>query len=140
MVFFLIFGKNPILFLFIKKGNKQIIDYYRPVSLLPICGKMFKKLLFNLIFKFLDNNLLCSNQSDSRPSDSCEYQILSIVHGIHASFDCCPSLEVTGVFLDISKAFDQVWHEGLVYKLPNSLQMILLFFQLFMISIYHHCN
>ena len=60
-----------------KKGDKQIIDNYRPVSLLPICGKIFKKLLFNSIFKFLDdNNRLSSNQSGFRPSDSHEYQLL----------------------------------------------------------------
>ena len=75
-----------------KKGDKQIIDIYRPVSLLPICGKIFKKLLFNSIFQFLDNNnLLNSNQSGFRISDSCEYQLLSIVHDTYASFDCCPS-------------------------------------------------
>ena len=66
-----------------KKGDKQIIDNYGPVSLLPICGKIFEKLLFNSIFKFLDdNNLLSSNQSGFRPSGSCEYQLLSIVHDI----------------------------------------------------------
>ena len=93
---------------------------FRPVSLLPICGKTFEKFLFNLIFKFLDyNNLLHSNQPGFRPSDSCEYQLLLIVHDIYASFDCCPSLEVRGVFLDISKAFDQVWHGGLIYKLQS---------------------
>ena len=103
-----------------KKGDKQITDNYRPVSLLPICGKIFEKLLFNSTFKFLDdNNLLSSNQSGFRPSDSCEYQLLSVVHDIYASFDCCPSLEVRGVFLDISKAFDRVWHEGLIYKLQS---------------------
>ena len=80
--------------------------------------KIIKSL--NVLFKFLDdNNLLSSNQSGFRPSDSCEYQLLSIVHDIYASFDCCPSLEVRGVFLDISKAFDRVWHEGLIYKLQS---------------------
>ena len=104
-----------------KKGDKQIIDNYRPVSLLPICGKFFQKLQFNSIFKFLDdNNLLSSNQSGFTPSDSCEYQLLSIVHDIYASFDCCASLEVRGIFLDISKAFDRIWHEGLIYKLQSS--------------------
>ena len=90
-----------------KKGDKQIIDNYRPVSLRPICGKIFEKLLFNSVFKFLDdNNLLSFNQSGFRPSNSCEYQLLSIVHDIYASFDCCPSLAVRGIFLDISKTFD----------------------------------
>ena len=34
-------------------------------------------------------------------------------------FDCNPPLEVKSVFLDISKSFDKVWHEGLLYKLKS---------------------
>ena len=59
-----------------EKGDKRIIDNDRPVSLLTICGKIFEKLLFNLIFKFLDAILLSPNKSGLRPSDSCEYQRL----------------------------------------------------------------
>ena len=51
------------------------------------------------------------------PGDSCIHQPISVTHKIYASFDANPSLEVRGVFLDISKAFDQVWHEGLIYKI-----------------------
>ena len=47
------------------------------------------------------------------------FQLLSITHEIYTSFDCNPSLEVRGVFLDISKAFDKVWHKGLIYKLQS---------------------
>ena len=61
--------------------------------------------------------MLCENQSGLRPSDSCEYQLLSIVHEIYASFDCNPPVDVRAVFLDISKVFDGVWHEGLIYKM-----------------------
>ena len=50
MAFFLVFGRNPIFFLFIKKGNKQIINNHRPVSLLPICGEFFEKLQFFIIY------------------------------------------------------------------------------------------
>ena len=97
-----------------KKGDKQIVDNYIPVSLLPIFGKIFKKLLFNSITDFLEgNNLLNSSQSGFRPNDSCESQLLSIVH-IYSSFDCHPSLEVRSIFLDISTAFDRVWYEGLL--------------------------
>ena len=63
-----------------------------------------------------ENNLLSSNQSSFRPNGSCENQLLSLVHDIYSSFDCHPSLEVRGIFLDISKAFDRAWHEGLLYK------------------------
>ena len=74
----------------------------------------------NSIFDFLDNNsLLGANQSGFRPSDSCESQLLSIGHEIYASFDYYPTLKVRGVFLDISKAFERVWHEGLIYKIKS---------------------
>ena len=36
-----------------KKGDKQTILNYRPVSLLPICGKILKRMLYNEIFNFL---------------------------------------------------------------------------------------
>ena len=70
--------------------------------------------------RFLNENKLLSDaQSGFRPSDSCEYQLLSIVYDIYKSFDCNPSLEVRGIFLDISKAFDRVWHNGLIYKIKS---------------------
>ena len=59
------------------------------------------------------------NQSDFRPSDSCVNQLIAITHEIFEAFDCNPPLEVRSVFIDISKAFDKVWHEGLLYKLKS---------------------
>ena len=64
-------------------------------------------------------NLLNSCQSDFRPNDSCINQLIS-THNIYRTFDANPSLEVRGVFLDLSKAFDKVWHEGLLYKIKNN--------------------
>ena len=46
-------------------------------------------------------------------------QLLIITHERFSPFDCNPSLEVRSIFLDISKAFDKVWHEGLLYKLKS---------------------
>ena len=51
------------------------------------------------------------------PGDSSIHELISVTHEIYASFDANPSLEVSGVFLDISKTFDWVWHEGLIYKI-----------------------
>ena len=53
------------------------------------------------------------------PSDSCIFQLLSIVHKINSSLDCNPTLDVRGVFLDISKAFVKVWHQGVLFKLES---------------------
>ena len=87
---------------------------------MPIFGKIIEKVIFNQIYSFLlEKKLLNQNQSGFRPSDSCINQLLAITHDIFEAFDVNPSLEVWSVFLDISKAFDKVWHEGLLYKLKS---------------------
>ena len=60
--------------------------------------------------------LLNSNQSGFHPADSCVNQLLPITH---EKFDCNQSLEVRSVFLDTSKAFDKIWHHGLLCKLKS---------------------
>ena len=57
-------------------------------------------------------------QSDFRPDDSCTNQLISISHEIRSAFD--DSHEVRGVFLDMSKVFDRVWHEDFLFKLRQN--------------------
>ena len=102
-----------------EKGDKQTLENYRPVSLLPICGKILERLMFKEMFNFfIGNKLISSNQVGFKPGDSCINQLLSITHEIYKSFDV--ALEVRSVFLDISKAFDEVWHDGIIYKLTQN--------------------
>ena len=101
-----------------KKGDKQLIKNYRPISLLPICSKIFEKIIFKNLYSYLNaNNILTENQSGFRPGDSTTNQLLYLVNEIHLAFENPKSLEVRAVFLDISKAFDKVWHDGLIFKL-----------------------
>ena len=98
-----------------KKNDKQLVENYRPISLLPIFGKIFEKIIFNRIYNFLlEEDLLNPNQSGFRPSDSCINQLLAITHEIFEAFDCNPPLEVRSVFLDISKSFGKVCHKSLL--------------------------
>ena len=97
------------------KNDKQSLANYPLISLLPIRGKLFERLFYNKMFNFfITNHLISTNQSGFKPKDSCINQLLSITLGIYAAFD--EGYEVWGVFLDISKAFDKVWHEGLIFK------------------------
>ena len=85
-----------------KKKRQNTLTNYSPVSLLPVWGRVLEKLLFNEVFKlFIENKLIPSNQSNFKPGDSCINQLLSVW------------LKSRSVFLDISKAFDQVWHDHL---------------------------
>ena len=102
-----------------KKSDKQILKNYRPVSLLPICGKVFERLIYNSLFEyFIQSDLISPNQSGFKPGDSCTNQLISITHEIYQSFD--DEFEVRGIFLDISKAFDKFWHNGLIYELKQN--------------------
>ena len=105
-----------------KKNEKNLKENYRPISLLPIFSKILEKLIYESLYSYLEReNLLNSNQSGFRPGDSTINQLLSITHSVFEAFDCNPTLEVRSVYLDISKAFDRVWHEGLIYKLKSFL-------------------
>ena len=64
------------------------------------------------------HRLISSVQSGFRPGDSCIYQLISITSDIYRNFEKLD--ETRAVFLDISKAFDKVWHDGLIYKLKSN--------------------
>ena len=89
--------------------------------MIPVCSNVFEKLVFDGIFGFMtENNLLSSIHLGFKPNYSFVNQLISINHSIFSVFDGNPSLEVRDVFLNLSKAFDRVWNEDLLYKLENS--------------------
>ena len=89
-----------------KKGDKQPTKNCRPVSLILFWGKWL--LYTNMFSSFFRIRLVPPKQSGFRPGQSCTNQFLSIAHEILSVFD--EGHEVRGVFLDISKAFEKVWH------------------------------
>ena len=102
-----------------KKSSRQLKENYRPISLLPICSKILEKIVFDSLYVFLtNNNLISKNQSGFRPGDCTINQLLSITTEIYEAFENYD--EVRAVFLDISKAFDKVWHEGMIFKLQQN--------------------
>ena len=91
-----------------QKESRQLKKNYRPISMLPICGKLFEKLIFDEIYDHLvKNDLLTPNQSGFCPGDSTINQLLSITYCIYTALEEFPSKETRAVFLDISKAFDK---------------------------------
>ena len=99
--------KKQMSYQFTKKKNKQPVKNYRPVSLLPICSKVFENTIYNMMFPyFIQSNLISENQSGFTPGDSFVNQLFAITHEIFSSFD--DNYEFRGVFSDISEVFDKV--------------------------------
>ena len=87
-----------------KKNDKQLINNYRSVSLLPIRSKISERIIFHSIFQFTEENKSVNvNQSGFQPVDSCEYQPLPIVHNKYAGFDQNPPLDVCSCFFHLSR-------------------------------------
>ena len=99
-----------------KKGDKSQPSNYRPISLLSNIAKLQERIVFKNIYNHLhDNNLLYKYQSGFLPNHSTTYQLIDIYHHVCQTFDndqfSCM------IFCDMSKAFDRVWHRGLLFKL-----------------------
>ena len=103
-----------------KKEDKTLIKNYRPISLLPIFGKIFERVIYNSLFNyFLSNKLFMPSQSGFLPGDSSIAQLLSLIYEIQTAFDNKSTVDVRGVFLDISKASENIWYDDLISKLKS---------------------
>ena len=99
-----------------KKDCPSKVTNYRPISLISVLGKVMERCVYKHIYNFLiQNNVLTSNQSGFTPGDSAINQLLYMTNEFGRALD--QGKEIRVVFCDISKAFDRVWHRGLVHKL-----------------------
>lgn len=101
-----------------KKEDPKIVTNYRPISLLCVISKIFEKCMYKYLYNYIiENNLLSRHQSGFRSGDSTVNQLLSIVNEFSNALDLGKEIRV--IFFDISKAFDRVWHKGLLFKIQN---------------------
>ena len=101
-----------------KTNDPSEVSNYRPISLLSCIDKVMEKIIHKHVFNFLQsNNLLTSLQSGFVPKDSTVNQLVDIYNTFCKALD--EGKEVRSVFCDISKAFDRVWHKGLLLKLEQ---------------------
>ncbi|KAL1137772.1 hypothetical protein AAG570_009468 [Ranatra chinensis] len=106
----------------IPKPNKLHTEpsAYRPISLLPIFSKLFEKLFLKRLAPIFESqNLIPSHQFGFRPFHSTIHQCLHIVDIISSALE--QKQYCGAAFLDVEKAFDRVWHPGLLYKLKRIL-------------------
>lgn len=96
--------------------DKGCSENYRPISLLNTLGKLFEKLIHKRISVFVaENDILNAEQFGFRPQHSTSHQVLRVVN--HVRNNRAQRKSTGMVLFDIEKAFDSVWHDGLIFKL-----------------------
>ena len=102
----------------IKKPNKcsKLSSSYRPISLLSLLGKILEKIILTIIHKHLaDNHIIINEQFGFQQNHSTILQILRITE--YATLEINKNRITVASFLDLNKAFDTVWHQGLIMKM-----------------------
>lgn len=99
-----------------KKGQKCSIENYRPISILSVFSKILEKVMYNRLVPFLEKyNILSSSQFGFRKGKSINNALYTFIEEIFTAWD--KRKRVTGLFLDLTKAFDVVDHKLLLEKL-----------------------
>ncbi|MCP3899199.1 MAG: hypothetical protein GY707_05745, partial [Desulfobacteraceae bacterium] len=101
-----------------KKESKSLTINYRPISILNITSKVFERVIFKYLYNYFKENFILSVfQSGFQSGKSTITQLIEVYHHFCKAVDEGKEIRVT--FLDISKAFDKVWHRGLLLKLQQ---------------------
>ncbi|UYV73421.1 hypothetical protein LAZ67_10003116, partial [Cordylochernes scorpioides] len=109
--------KHAIIIPIPKKSAKSPEDL-RPISLLSTIGKIYERIILRRLQMYLDNsNFIIPQQFGFRRGHSTTHQLIAVLDYIQIRRS---HKEVVGaVFLDFAKAFDKVWHNGLIKKLTK---------------------
>jgi hypothetical protein len=100
--------------------NPNDITSYRPISLLPTLSQILEKLILKRLLHIIEEfKIIPSQQFGFRRKHGTTEQVHSLVHTIHSAMEY--KQYCSAVFLDISQAFDKVWHTRLLYKLKRTL-------------------
>ena len=101
-----------------KQGNLTKVQNYRPISLLPLPGKVLEKLVHSQLSEHLEtDSLLSDNQFGFRKSRSTVHAIAQVTDFINKKMDA--HLATIALFIDFKKAFDCVQHPVLIRKLKD---------------------
>ena len=98
-----------------KKGDKHLVNNYRPISLTSIVCKVLEKLIHRSLYPLLESHVLHHSQFGFRHRHSTTSLLTTVVNDWAKALD--NHFSVHSVFIDFAKAFDSVPHKRLLFKL-----------------------
>lgn len=99
-----------------KKGDKQQMENYRPIALLPIFSKIYEKYIYNELYAYLEKHMiLCNEQKGFRKNKTINMAIYDFLNTIMTNID--KKTPVCAMYCDMTQAFDYVDHNILRNKL-----------------------
>jgi len=101
-----------------KSGDNLSLNNYRPISLLSSFSKIFERILYNKIMKFLEsNNILYNHQYGFRAKHSTIHPVIHFLNHVAKANNTASSQTTLATFCDLSKAFDTISTDILLHKL-----------------------
>ena len=101
-----------------KKGDKDLLNNYRPISMLPSISKIFESVIYNQLYEYLqEHRVITNSQYGFRKKHSTEYTAIELVDRIIEKLD--RNKVPFNIYIDLSKAFDMIDHNILLFKLNH---------------------
>ena len=116
LAFSLPLGNSPTFSPIPKTGGKSDLSHYRPIAITSPISKTMETIITKQLLAFLETNNISDHQYGFRQARSTGDLLAYAVHAWSSALECYGESRV--ISLDISKAFHQVWHKGLLAKVP----------------------
>lgn len=101
-----------------KKEDKELMEFYRPISLIPIISKIFEKYIYKELNSFIKKHyIICEEQKGFQVGKTINMAIYDFLYNITCNMD--KRKPICGVFCDMTQAFDYVHHDKLINKLED---------------------
>ena len=101
-----------------KKGDNELLNNYRPISVLPSISKIFETVIYNQLYDYLqEHHVITNSQYGFRKKHSTEYTAIELVDRIMEKLD--RNKVPFNIYIDLSKAFDMIDHNILLFKLHH---------------------
>ena len=99
-----------------KMGDKDLLNNYRPISMLPSISKIFETVIYNQLYEYLqEHRVITNSQYGFRKKHSTEYTAIELVDRVIKKLD--RNKVPFNIYIDLSKTFDMIDHNMLLFKL-----------------------